>query len=120
MDGFVRIKMNAQKENNRKEAREILKENKIIYESFNNDMHWKIGRIDFYPTTLRWIDNGTDIKGIGYNILIDYIKESRQINDNPILMQLSVEQMFDIAKKVKPTNLLMLCAALHKAIYKGE
>lgn len=110
--------MNPQKEYNRENARKILNAKSINFESLNNDLHWKIGTMDFYPTTLRWNDSFKNINGIGIKEMIKelYIGE-QSIGDK---QQLSIEQMFTIAKRVNPLNLEKVCQKLHEAIYKGE
>ena len=112
--------MNAEKIYNREESRKYLTNAGIVFESFNKDLHWKIGSIDFFPTTLKWIDNDNDIKGIGWHILVEHIKKKESVRNYEPSNELSVEQMFNIAKKVKPMNLETVCKKLHEAIYKGE
>ncbi len=114
---FVLVEnMNKEKEYNIKRSREILTDHRIKWESFNNDYHWKIGKIDYFPSTLKWI-SGED-RGIGIEELLKYIQDIPRIEKNHIC--LSVEEIFNIAKKVKPLNLEKVCEAIHKAVYKGE
>lgn len=110
--------MNLTKEHNRECARKILNSKGIKFESLNNDLHWKIGTMNFYPTTLRWNDNYRNINGFGLNEMLKEIKPI--ITESSVIYkrQLSVEKMFNIAKKVKPCNLEKVCESLHKEIYK--
>lgn len=109
------------KEYKKEEIRKLFIKEGIKYQSFNNDFHWKIGHINFYPTTELWqSDNIGGDKGRGVDSLIRFLKYRTTIINHDILIQLSVEQMFSIAKKVKPLNLEKVCEAIHKAVYKGE
>lgn len=112
--------MNITKEQNRENSRKILNSKGIKFESLNNDLHWQIGTMAFYPTTLRWNDNFKNVNGIGLKEML--IELSIGTMDETVIYkkQLSVEQMFNIAKKVKPLNLNAVCEVLHKSIYKGE
>lgn len=107
--------MNAFKEQMKEVCKKALEAKGIEWKSFNNDLHWKIGSVNFYPTTGKWRDESTEETGEGYKDLIKYLKPK------PLSVKaLTPEQMFDIAKKVKPMNLNAVCEALHKAIYKGK
>lgn len=106
--------MNAIKEQIRKENAKELSRAGIKWESLNNDLHWKIGNIDFYPTTSVWNCNATEEGGCCVEDLIDYLKKIKQKSG---IKRLSTEQMFEIAKRVKPMNLNSVCVALHKEIY---
>lgn len=106
--------MNEFKQQMREVCRKAFQAKGIEWESLNQDLHWKIGPVNFYPTTGKWRDESTDEVGEGYKDLIKYLKPK------PVgVKQLSPEQMFEIAKKVKPMNLNAVCEALHKAIYKN-
>jgi hypothetical protein len=105
--------MNRNKEYNREEAKKLLTKAGLTWDSFNNDTHWKVNGVDLWPTTYKWLcpDTGAIVKGI--ESLIEYIKPKK-------VTVLTADQMFEIAKKVKPMSLMLVCEALHKAIYKGE
>lgn len=102
----------------REQMREILLSSGIVWESLNDDMHWKIGDINFFPTTEKWNVLKKDIYSKGVMDLIDYIKSECQPKDIGLIPKLSVDQIFDIAKKVKPSNLYKICEEIHKEIYK--
>lgn len=106
--------MNPIKEQKRNEARQALTEKGIEFRSLNNDLHWVVGTINFYPTTGKWFDfENTGINGDGYKSLLRHLKPS--IGK---IKKVSVEEMFEIAKKVKPMNLESICEAIHKEVYK--
>lgn len=107
--------MNDFKKQMKEESSKALLEKGIDFEVFNNGLHWKIGSVNFYPTTGKWRDELTEKSGHGHKELIKYLKPK------PLGMKiLSPEQMFYIAKKVKPMNLMAVCESLHNAIYKTE
>ncbi len=126
--------MTQDKENNRINARKILNAKGIKFDSFNNDLHWKIGTVNFYPTTLKWRDditvddcvNKKNIKhnyGTGLKELIEYLRQATvsqavESGAEP-LIKLSVEQIFDIAKKSKDKSLMGICTSIHERIYNG-
>ena len=56
----------------------LLKVAKIEWTEFNNGYHFKIGKIDFWPTTQKWIDTNYGIKGTGVEELISYIQTTKQ------------------------------------------
>ena len=100
-------------------SKESFKEAKIPYHSFNNDMHWKIMDIDYWPTTLKWQDLKENKKGIGNKECIDYIKNKYPMLFIPKGVQpLTVDQLFNIASHSKEKSLIGICRALHKEIYK--
>lgn len=107
--------MNDFKKQIRETARRALNDKGISFTSFNNDYHWKIGSVNFYPTTGKWRDESTEKIGDGYKDLIKYLKP-RPIDTKVLTPQ----QMFDMAKKVRPMNLMDVCIKLHQVIYKGE
>lgn len=107
--------MNEFKEKMMIECAKALASNGIAWKSFNNNLHWKIGPVNFYPTTGKWRDESTDEVGDGYKELIKYLKPKPMYTKS-----LSPEQMFEIAKKVKPMNLMAVCTELHRQIYKGK
>jgi len=111
---MVKRKMNFDKELNLKQSIDVLTHHNITWESFNNNLHWKIGKINFFPTTQRWNDEDTGERAKGLESLLKHIRkpniEARKY--------LSVEQMFTFAKKVTPMNLEKVCEVLHKEIYK--
>lgn len=107
--------MNEFKQQMREVCRKAFQSKGIEFESFNQDLHWKIGSVNFYPTTGKWRDESTDQTGDGYKELIKYLKPKPMYTKS-----LTPEQMFEIAKRVKPMNLMAVCTELHKAIYKGK
>lgn len=108
--------MNEFKKKMRQIAKATFSKKGIAYQSLNNDMHWKIGTVDFYPTTGLWIDAVNEERGEGYKSLIKYLNPENAVN-KPI-KTLSIEQIFDIAKKSKDKSLLGICTSIHKEIYK--
>lgn len=110
--------MNPIKEQLRKESAEALNKANISWESLNNDTHWKIGKIDFWPTTGKWACAETSLDGYDVDGMIKHINRPRR---GAIAKVLTVEEMFDIAKRVRPLSLHGVCEVLHKEVYKkGE
>lgn len=109
--------MNETKKQERRLAKAELNDRGIKYQSFNNDLHWKVGVVDFFPTTGRWSNNITDESGQGLRSFIRYI--TKEEKTKPLdLNRLSIEQLFEIAKKSKDKSLEGICGAIHKEIYK--
>ncbi len=104
--------MNEFKEQKRNEARNALKAKGIVFESFNQDLHWKIGCVNFYPTTGLWKDEETDVEGHGYKDLIKYLAPKPFSGK-----KISVEKMFEIARKSKDRSLEGILTEIHKEIY---
>ena len=105
-------------------SKESFKEAKIPYNSFNNDLHWKIMDIDYWPTTLKWQDLKENIKGIGNKECIDYIKNkypmmfiSKGVSTFGVVKTLSVQEIVKIFLKHKDKSLMEKCELLHKEIY---
>lgn len=97
----------------------VLTKSGIPFQSFNNGIHVRIGRIDFYPTKDRWIDG--EEEGYGVNELIDHIKENStlmKIVDD--VNNLTPEDIFNVAKKSIDQSLFGICETIHKAIYKEK
>lgn len=92
-------------------ARKSLTKAGVEWKEFNDSYHFKIGKLDFWPSTGKWI-SGND-EGRGLDELLRFLKPR-----NGKAKVLTVEQIFDIAKKVKPLNLHDVCEAIHKEIYK--
>ena len=109
--------MNGSKEMNRIGARILLQNNNIEFESFNNDFHWKIGKIDFYPTTLNWIDNNRNYSSHGTLELVEYIKINLSPKRTENAKELSVQQIAKIFTKNQDKSLMEKCELLHKEIY---
>lgn len=116
--------MNEIKIQNRIKAKNAFIHNGISYKSFNNDLQWKIGNINFFPTTHKWNDELNDERGQGLSEFIKYLLNKEMESNNYLKMinksspiKLSIEDMFNIAKKVKPMNLEKVCEAIHKAVY---
>lgn len=104
--------MNSNKEQNIEIAINRFKELGIKYKSLNNGFHWKINAFNFFPSTHKWNHDFNKTFGEDIDSFIDKIKTVKFINK-----ELSVEEMFEIARKVKPMNLESVCIALHKEIY---
>lgn len=110
--------MKQSKVENKIEATKAFAHNNINYQSLNHDLQWKIGTINFFPTTHKWHDQKNGRTGNGLITAIKYIKgseilENTKINKN----HLSVEQLFHIASHSKDRSLEGICKALHKEIY---
>lgn len=92
----------------------------IEFKTYNNGVHFKIGSINFYPTTGKWFDEVTENKGVGIDNLIRLISKSKkEIADASVIDKkaFTVEELFDIAKKSKVQSLHGICESIHKAIY---
>ena len=105
--------MNAFKAMNRIIARETLTGKNIKWKSFNNDFHWKIGTIDFFPTTWKWIDNKNGELKEGLEELVNHIL----VPYTPEPKKLSVQQIAKIFLKNEGKSLMEKCELLHKEIY---
>lgn len=112
--GMPRVAINTIKQDRIKKAAQILKSSGFTWKEFNNGYHWRINEVDFWPTKDKWLCPLTGEIVYGLRALIAYLKP-KQIKTK----QLSVEQMFEISKKVKPMNLMAVMQALHKEIYKS-
>ncbi len=108
--------MNIVKQENRDNARQILKEKGIKFESLNNDFHWKIGTMDFYPTTLRWNDNFKNVNGIGLKEMIKELDYTMKFKPGQVI-PLTVQQMAKIFTKNQDKSLMEKLEMLHKEIY---
>ena len=113
------VKMNAFKAINRIIARETLTGKNIKWKSFNNDFHWKIGTIDFWPTTLKWIDNKNGELKEGLPELVNHVIGEKKITDPSVIdkKKLSVQQIAKIFIKNEGKSLMEKCELLHKEIY---
>lgn len=107
---------NPKKHDNIKEAERLLKAAGFEWKSFNNGYHWKIGDLDFYPSTHRWEDRKKDFHGYGLKEFIKYVA-NRIIRNKSFGKILTVEQVFDLAKESKDKSLFAICEAIHKGIY---
>lgn len=107
---------------NRELNTKILSDHGFNFQSFNNGTHLRINTVDFYPGTSLWKDiNGKSDYGV--ESLIKYLnKESSEslfpATNKASVNQLSVEQIFDIAKSSKDRSLYGICESIHKEIYK--
>lgn len=114
--------MNETKKQYRREARRILVKNGICFDSLNNDLHWKIGSVNFFPTTGLWRDESNEEQGNGVKSLISYLKpkeeNKQELNKKYCIKKLSVEQLFQIAAHSKDKSLEGICKAIHTEIYK--
>jgi hypothetical protein len=95
----------------------------INWTEYNNGLHYKIGNIDFYPTTGKWIRNykGTkdDIFGQGVETLIGMILSERKPYPNVKgSYPLTVQQIAKIFLKNEGKSLMEKCEILHKEIYR--
>lgn len=109
------------------EAQKSFKEQDIKFLEFNNGLHMRVvlsqfqidGHIDFWPTREKWIYG--DKSDVGIFKLIEFLgtlKKSKSDADKAGVNYVSVAKIFDIAKRVNPSNLYNVCEAIHKAIYK--
>lgn len=92
-------------------ARRSLAKAKIQWSEFNSGYHFKIGKTDFWPSTGKWID-GND-EGFGIETMLNHIRPKKSGSAKV----LTVDQIFDVVKRVYPTNLYKICEAIHKEIY---
>ena len=66
------------KERNLNYAKIYLTKNNIPYEVMSNGIHFVVdSRIDFWPTTGKWIERKSKRKGRGITSLIDIVKQVR-------------------------------------------
>lgn len=106
--------MNPNKDENLKKSLAAFKG--MEFKRLNNDTHWKFGRFNFFPTTHKWTDDLTKEYGHGIDSALIQLRSNP---DRPKLARYkTVEELFDIARKVKPMNLEAVCIAIHKEIYK--
>ena len=105
--------MNSNKMYNRQRARNVLTSKGITWHTFNNDTHWKIGTIDFWPTTNKWIDNKNGLLKEGLEELVNHIIVPYKQEPK----QLSVQQIAKIFTKNQDKSLMEKCELLHKEIY---
>jgi len=110
--------MKPSKEKNRENCRKILDKLKVSYESLNNDTHWKMGTVNFFPTTLKWFDEYTQERGEGINELLKHIS-TPEITEPSVIdkKQLSVDDLYQVAKKVRPQTVINICEVIHRKIY---
>lgn len=117
--------MNPKAEFNKGLSMKSFKDAKIPYTSLNNDMHWKVIDVDFWPTSLKWQDLKSDKKGVGVFECIEYLRTKypmyvytpKGIFNLQGVHPLTVDQMFDIACHSKEKSLIGICRTLHKEIY---
>lgn len=117
--------MNSEKrQQNREYSKKLLKERGIHYEEFNNGYHLKIGRIDFWPGTGKFIDpDAKNELGIGRGVhnLLQYLTVKQAASTEPaILNSMNVDQLFEIAKHSKDKSLYGICESIHAAIYNNQ
>lgn len=101
------------------EAEKLFKAAGFNWESFNNGYHWRVSGIDFYPTTERWIDTKNSFCNVGIESLIRYVNKRQHALKETVRI-LTVEQIFEVARTSKKTNLFDICEVIHKAIYTKE
>ena len=110
--------MNPLKEHKREVARNLLKKANINFISLNNDMHWKVGHINFYPTTELWqSDNIGGDKGKGIDSLLRFLKHKVVVENHELQRRLSVQEIAKIYLNNKDKSLMEKCEILHKEIY---
>ena len=113
--------MKPKAENNRLMSENLLREANLTWESFNNNLHWKIGSVNFFPTTLKWRDEATEVSGEGVMKLIHYLREKNPLffanNEGKLQKQLTVQQIAKIFTKNQDKSLMEKCEILHKEIY---
>jgi len=107
-------------------SRQAFRDAKIPYTSLNNDMHWKVIDVDFWPTSLKWQDLKKDKKGQGVFECIEYLRTKHPMyvhfpGENVITAikcnSLSVQQIAKIFTKNQDKSLMEKCEILHKEIY---
>jgi predicted Zn-ribbon and HTH transcriptional regulator len=107
---------NPVKQERMKEAEKLFKAAGFTWQSFNNNYHWRVAGIDFFPTTERWFDTKNDFHGQGVKEFIRYVqgRENAQKKLNKVL---TIEQIFEIAKSSKDKSLFGICETIHRGIY---
>lgn len=121
--------MNETKQNNITESRKILQDKKIKFQEFNNGLHWRItlsqfnhpGHCDFWPSSGKFIHGDHQDQGI--NNLIGYlqgIKDQTGLPQAKDAVYYTIEELFEIAKRVRPQSLHNLVSSIHGAIYKKK
>lgn len=63
----------------REVCRKALQAKGIKFEVFNNDLHWKVGSVNFYPTSGKWRDESTDEIGEGYKSLLNTLSQNQSM-----------------------------------------
>lgn len=114
--------MNVSKEHNKIVNTQSLIKAGIKWVEYNNGLQYKIGNIDFYPTTGKWIQNfkgvKDDIFGQGIDTLIPHIiSQSEPFQNVKGYYPLTVQQMSKIFIKNEDKSLMEKCEILHKEIY---
>jgi hypothetical protein len=104
--------MNPIKQQIKREAAKSLFKAGLKWKEFS-DTHWRVNEIDFWPTTDKWLCPLTGETEFGVENLIKYIKVK---SPSKGIKTLSVEQMFDIARK-HHGSLFDMCKIMHKEIY---
>lgn len=102
------------------EAVDALEYAGIEFKIYNNGVHFKIGSINFYPTTGKWFDEVTKDKGVGIDSLISLLSSAGQVIRKPSVIDkrvFTVEELFEIAKRSEIQSLYGVCEAIHKEIY---
>ena len=113
--------MKPNKEHLRMVASQSLIKAGINWTEHNNGYHFKIGHINFYPTTGLWqSDNIGGDKGKGIDSLIRLLKKINplvEVKYQKDINQLSVQQIAKIFTKNQDKSLMEKCEILHKEIY---
>lgn len=114
--------MKFNKEEKLSSARTQLRTSGIKWEELNEGYHFKIGCVNYYPTTDKWHRDSGEIKGTGIRHLIKYIESTKKkrITEPSVIdkNQLTVEQIFNIASHSKDKSLMGICESIHREIYK--
>lgn len=111
--------MNQNKINNRIESKKAFDHNNIKYVSLNDDFQWKVGTINFFPTTFKWHDQKNGRTGHGLISGIKYIKGSGILGN--LKEEFTVQDFYKIALKSEDKTMAGTCEAIHRAVYnKGE
>lgn len=108
--------MKTEKEEKRAEAERLFKAAEFKWESFNDNLHWRVEGIEFYPTTWKWFDQKNEFKDHGIENLIRYI-QTRPNKKHDSVKILTVEQVFEVAKRSPDKSLFGICTSIHKSIY---
>lgn len=105
--------MNKNKDENLQKSTAAFTKANLQFTSFNEGMHWKIGPVNYYPTTMKWFDEELDEHGFGVAECIKHIKAKVKT-----VQIVTVDQMFEIAKHSKDKSLIGICRSIHTEVYK--
>lgn len=103
-------------------AREELHKAEIMWLEYNNGIHFKIGTVNFWPTTGKWIDDGIEARGV--KELIKYLNtrkapvaQASNGGAEPPIQKLTIANMVKIYQ-ITNGSLYDKLESIHKEIYK--